>query len=341
VDELEAELKALDREIARFVVEALQRDAPQALNAQLAEAMAAGLAPLQQSLESIGRNLAETRAELAKTARDTRADADARAAAQRETLAGFGAEISAALREGREARALQPPASAPPPPASPQVVLAPPEPVAAARRSDREPGRESDRAWWQRNPLLVVTGAIVFLLAAGLAVYLLNPSGLPGLGPRTAAAVVRPPAGGEATPVVGDGSPEQQALDRILAQVNLWSGERRKAALQALCGATDETNPTGCPTVEARWEAEARPRSESEAALTAAVAALAESDGCAPLTRTGAVEPSSAPAAPPAHAAHGADGAHGARAEGPPTAGPDPQATLRCLLTEAGRAPRP
>ncbi len=322
VDELESELRTLDREIAQFVLEAFQRQAPEALRDQLATAMADSLRPLQRAIDSLDASLADTRGDMAQSAQAAEAAAERRTAALQQAIAR--------LRSGPPAAGAAPAESAA---ADEQPDLFH-EPQSAPRRRYPETMRphapDPDGGWWRRNLAWVAAGAVVLVIAAGGLVYLLNPAGLPGLGPRPAATAGLAPTAGEAAATgAAASSPDQEGFARVLGQVALWSGARRTAALEALCG--PGADAAGCPDLETRWAPGARTRKEADAALAVVVAALAETDGCAALPAQAAA----APAKPETKAEKREKAAETAVAEA------DPQAALRCLLTEAGRAPRP
>jgi hypothetical protein len=314
VDELEAELRTLDREIARFVLEAFRREGPDALRDQLAAAMAESLRPLQRTLEALDAALADTRGDLAQSAEAGEAAAERRAVALHQAISRLRAAPPASAAPTAEPGPdeLQPDLFGDHPPA--QRYREPPR----TRAPEAAPGQGGLR---RRHLAFVAAGGLALVVAAGAAVWVLNPAGLPGLGPRPAAvAGAAPAAGGEPATGPAAASPDQEGFARVLGQVALWSGERRKAALEALCGPGADI--AGCPDMDRRWAPGARTRKEADAALAVAVAALGEADGCAPLAGPAAAAGKREPASAPAPAG-------------------DPEAALRCLLTEAGRAPRP
>ncbi len=309
MDELESELRTLDREIAQFVLEAFQREAPDALRTQLAAAMAEGLRPLQRTLETISGALAEARGDAARSAQDgfrqssslqadiagraqqAQEQAERRTAELQQALALTRSELALARREIQAAAGLR--ASAPPP-------------ASAGEGPDRRnaPSRAGS-AWWSRYWTWVTGGAAALVIILVAALLMIRPSGLFTAQPAPGASEGAAPA--TAAAAAGAPSVDQAGFARVLAQVSgAWTGERRNAALATLCGAGAAT----CPDLQKRWLAGGRSRKEVEAALAVTVAALAEMDGCT--------------ASP---------------ASQPPRADADPLATWTCLLTEAGRAP--
>jgi hypothetical protein len=332
VDELDSELRTLDREIAQFVLEAFQREAPEALRAQLAAAMAEGLRPLQRSLEAIGGALAETRGDLARTAedgarqsarqsaslqadiagraREAQEQAERRTAELQQALARMRSELALARREIQAAGL---PGSAPGPADAEDAAGPPPAPPRV------------EGPWWSRSWAWAAGGAIAVAVAVAVTLVLVGPAGLFTARSPPGAIEGQTPATGDAPTAAGAPALTQDGFARVLARVSGgWSGERRAAALEALCGAA----AAACPDLQKRWLVGGRSRKEVAAALAVTVAALAEDDGCASL--------SASPEPQPPHA-----GADRRRADAEPAvADADPLATWTCLLTEAGRGPR-
>jgi hypothetical protein len=321
VDELDSELRMLDREIAKFVLEAFQREAPEALRAQLAAALGDGLTPLNRSLESIGAGLAEARGEIARgvqagaghaaaiqsdlgaRARNDHEQAERRTFELQQAIERLAREVSLArrdIRAGVEATSA----------ATPSLFEDPSVPPDAFDEGAPQ------AAWWRRNGSWLAGGGAALVIAGGLGAAILWPRGPAGLesapapAPREAPAI----AGTDAPALSGSLEAAQDGFARVVAQVSSsWSGERRRVALEALCGPGGASAP--CPTFQDRWRTRGGSPTEVQAALSATLAALSETDGCL------------APG----------DGAR--RQE--PVAGADPEATLDCLFTEAGRAKSP
>ncbi len=328
MDELESELRTLDREIAQFVLEAFQREAPEALRAQLAAALTEGLKPLHRSLESIGIILAEARGDIARSARASAGQAEAiqsdlgararngeeqaerRAFELQQAMERLAKEVILArreIRDGHDATASAPGAG------RPEREPAPTDDFRSSQGAFGEfDASESRPAWWRRNGPWLAGGGAVLIIAAGLAAAILWPRGSPGPAPvaREAPAV----AGTDGPPAAGSIEAAQEGFARVVGQVSSsWSGERRKVALEALCGPGGASAP--CPTFQDRWLAKGRSPKDAQAALSATLAILSESDGCkAP--GDGERRPDAA-------------------------AGADPTAALQCILTEAGRAKSP
>ncbi len=300
-DELDAELRSLDREIAQFVVEAFQRQAPEALRAQLGAALADGLAPLARRMDAIDGAVAGVRSEVVARG-ETGAERAERLAFELEQAIGRLARELALVRSdlqaaGKAGRA------------SPAVPPGHEDQDDAGRGAPSEPGeRRTHGASAGGRPLWpwILTGgfaALLLLIAALIAVFFL-PAGPFGAAQRQGDGATSTKEAAGAAKVDADADGFTHVVGLVQSR---WSGPKQEAALEALCGPGYAQH--GCPTWSQRWAAPGL-RKQAPAALAVTVAALAEADGCA-----------------------SPDPAHGEA--------PDQATVWRCLLSEAGRARTP